>query len=817
MTELIGQMLGPYRIIEQIGMGGMATVYRAYQLSMDRYVAVKVLPRHLAQSSSFMGRFEQEAHTIAKLEHPYILPVHDYGEQDGNTYLVLRLVEAGTLRDLMAEQGPLSLDRIQRIVEQVGGALDYAHSEGVIHRDVKPSNVLLDSRGDCFLTDFGIARLVEGTAEFTATGGIVGTPAYMSPEQGMGHKVDVRSDIYSLGIILYEMVTGKVPFEAETPYAVLMKHATAPLPPPRESNPDLPESVEQVILKALAKNPDDRYQQVQKMVSDLQEAIRSPEIFAKKITAAPVLASTTGRSDQARVTDEEPAPDPQPSSPLSLLKFGWLLAVIGGVAIVLIVLSLAGVFRPPGIVQAPSATPLPIVPTQSPTATSLAQATKTPVPATETPTPQPPDRATAAMLRDAEVREGPGEIYAPFDSVEKGTTIVVTGRNRKGTWWEIVHPSGPDGRGWIDADDAEIDLEVTALALAPIPSTPTVTPTPTSTWTPTPTPTATSTDTPTSTVTNTATATPTDTPTATDTATATPTDTATATATNTPTLTPTATSTATPTPTTTNTPTSTPRPTRTPTRTPTKTPTRTPTRTPTKTATRTPTKTPTRTPTATPTKTPTKTATPRPTNTPTITPTPTPTEPLYREPVSSTSGYIALSSHFALQPVLSASFSPTGDDIAMTEGKKLYTVARDGSSGDIWMEEDETIRPIGGVAWSPDGGYIAFMADRKQNCSQCRVVGVVRLSNRLLVYLDGPGGQATDLPRWTDDGRLLVTVHNGDSANGTTYIYEKNGGGRAASGSYNLSSSHAGQDWHPWEPGRTWRVGVGGPDGYYED
>jgi Tol biopolymer transport system component len=153
----------------------------------------------------------------------------------------------------------------------------------------------------------------------------------------------------------------------------------------------------------------------------------------------------------------------------------------------------------------------------------------------------------------------------------------------------------------------------------------------------------------------------------------------------------------------------------------------------------------------------------------------------------------------------------------MTEGKKLYTVARDGSSGDIWMEEDETIRPIGGVAWSPDGGYIAFMADRKQNCSQCRVVGVVRLSNRLLVYLDGPGGQATDLPRWTDDGRLLVTIHNGDSANGTTYIYEKNGGGRAASGSYNLSSSHAGQDWYPWEPGRTWRVGAGGPDGYYED
>ena len=231
MTELVGQTLGPYRLTEQIGLGGMATVYKAYQASVDRYVAVKVLPRQFAEDPTFMGRFEQEARTIAKLEHPHILPVHDYGEQKRITYLVMRFVEAGTLKDLIASQSPLSPEECLRIVQQVGGALDYAHSQGVIHRDIKPSNVLVDPRGDCFLTDFGIARLVEGTTEFTATGRIVGTPAYMAPEQGMGEKADARSDIYALGIILYEMVTGKVPYEAETPLAVLMKHASAPKVP----------------------------------------------------------------------------------------------------------------------------------------------------------------------------------------------------------------------------------------------------------------------------------------------------------------------------------------------------------------------------------------------------------------------------------------------------------------------------------------------------------------------------------------------------------------------------------------------------------
>ncbi len=370
MTELIGQTLGPYRIIEQIGMGGMATVYKAYQASVDRYVAVKVLPRQFAEDPSFIGRFEQEARTIAKLEHPHILPVHDYGEQEGITYLVMRFVGAGTLKDLMAERGPMSLDETLRIMEQIGGALGYAHSQGVIHRDIKPSNVLVDPRGDCFLTDFGIARLVEGTTEFTATGRIVGTPAYMAPEQGMGEKADARSDIYALGIILYEMVTGKVPYQAETPLAVLMKHVTAPLPLPRQIKPDLPESVERVILKALSKSPDDRFQRVEDMITALRQAVTSPEAVAAEPAAPPVWDEATAVVDQAPPTKTVPATTPR-------RPFPWLPLIAGGAAI-LLVLAVAAALVLTRLLSSPEGTASPpaevaVSPTEPPGAEVAAE------------------------------------------------------------------------------------------------------------------------------------------------------------------------------------------------------------------------------------------------------------------------------------------------------------------------------------------------------------------------------------------------------------------------------------------------------------
>lgn len=272
MENLTGKQFGSYRISAPLGQGGMAAVYKAYQANMDRYVALKILPRHLANDPTFVGRFEQEAKVLARLQHPHILPVHDFGEADGYTYIVMPFVQSGTLTTLLQGK-PLSLSQICRIITQIGDALDYAHSHHIIHRDVKPSNVLVDERGNCLLTDFGIAKIMEGTVQFTTTGGIIGTPAYMSPEQGLGEKVDHRSDIYALGVILYEMATGRVPYTAETPMAVMVKHIHDPLPLPHHLNPTLPEAVERIILKALAKQPADRYKTMRDMVQALQKGI----------------------------------------------------------------------------------------------------------------------------------------------------------------------------------------------------------------------------------------------------------------------------------------------------------------------------------------------------------------------------------------------------------------------------------------------------------------------------------------------------------------------------------------------------------------
>jgi serine/threonine protein kinase/ligand-binding sensor domain-containing protein len=322
MTNLIGHNLGPYRVLEQVGRGGMATVYKAYQPAMDRYVAVKVLPAHFMQDPTFVERFEREARTIARLEHPHILPVHDYGKtSDGTTYIVMRYIEAGTLSDLL-RRGSLSLNKVIDLFSQIGDALAYAHEQGVIHRDMKPSNVLVDPRGQAFLTDFGLARMVEGDSNLTGSM-VVGTPTYMAPEQGQGRPADIRSDIYSLGIILYEMVTGRPPFEAETPMAVMIKHMTEPLPLPSQLNPELLPAVERVILKALAKEPDARYQAVADMTKALQEAVTEPPT----LLSVPRATLTADRNASLMPTE---ASFPAQRRP-------WLTPVLVGIALLLII------------------------------------------------------------------------------------------------------------------------------------------------------------------------------------------------------------------------------------------------------------------------------------------------------------------------------------------------------------------------------------------------------------------------------------------------------------------------------------------------
>lgn len=280
MEDLTGLQLGQYRIVAPLGEGGMAAVYKAYQPGMERNVALKILPRHLAADPEFYGRFEQEARLIANLQHVHILPVHDFGEQDGYTYIAMPFIETGTLADLIVGE-PLPLKQIHSVTRQVGEALGYAHQRGLIHRDVKPSNILIDEAGNCLLTDFGIAKIVESSVEFTRTGAIIGTPAYMSPEQIKGEAVDGRSDLYALGIVLFEMATGRAPYKAETPPAIFVKHLHDPLPMPRAMNSDIPQEVELVILKCLAKDPEDRYSTLAEMLRALRKAIPDRIVTAR--------------------------------------------------------------------------------------------------------------------------------------------------------------------------------------------------------------------------------------------------------------------------------------------------------------------------------------------------------------------------------------------------------------------------------------------------------------------------------------------------------------------------------------------------------
>ena len=329
-----GQMLGNYRIINQVGQGGMATVYKAYQPSMDRHVAVKVLPSQLAESKEFVARFQQEARTIARLEHPHILPVFDYGESDGTAYFVMRYLEAGTLKERMVAGRPLPLDEIDRLFTQLTDALSYAHSHGVIHRDLKPANALVDSNGNLFLTDFGIAKLLESASpRLTQTDAIMGTPAYISPEQAQAQTVDQRSDIYSLGIILYEMVTGRVPFTADTPLAIILKHISDPMPLPSLLKPDIPAAIERVILKALAKEPEDRFATAAEFLSAWKRALNEKDSAPRAVKTISVPVSSPPR-----------LPPVSQAAPKSGRSAGWvagclvglcLLVAVGGGAIFL--------------------------------------------------------------------------------------------------------------------------------------------------------------------------------------------------------------------------------------------------------------------------------------------------------------------------------------------------------------------------------------------------------------------------------------------------------------------------------------------------
>jgi serine/threonine-protein kinase len=265
--------LGKYEIIERIGRGGMAEVYRGYHAALDRYVAIKLLHPFLADDPEFKDRFENEARNVAKLRHPNIVQVYDfeYDEEGDSYYMVMEMINGPTLKDrlfdLEVNKGHVPLTESIRIIKSAAEALAYAHQRSMIHRDVKPANLMLDDDGRVVLTDFGIAKIVTG-AQFTASGGMVGTPAYMAPEQGLGDAGDERSDIYALGVILYQLVTGRLPYDADTPLAIILKHVNSELTPPSRFV-DIPDDLEQIICRVLEKEPEERYQTAIEFAQDL--------------------------------------------------------------------------------------------------------------------------------------------------------------------------------------------------------------------------------------------------------------------------------------------------------------------------------------------------------------------------------------------------------------------------------------------------------------------------------------------------------------------------------------------------------------------
>lgn len=743
---MIGTRLGQYELIEEVGKGGMATVYRAYQPTVDRYVAVKVIHRSIASDAHNLERFQREARLVTRLEHPHLLPIYDYDGVNDPPYIVMRYLESGTLKDVL-DRGKLPHEEIVYMLRQIAAALDYSHRRGIVHRDIKPSNIMIDQDGNAFLTDFGIARINEVAGQgLTQTGYAVGTPGYMSPEQGMGlDTVDHRADIYSLGVMVYQMLVGQMPYSAETPLGIILKHMNDPIPRVSDLDKELPSDVDDVITQAIAKKPEERFQTAMDFANALATALHvsgtstpsnlrqaaqgTLEIIAAKreqrrdqieATMNKLAASRAGQVQPTAAAPSRPVTPTisalQPDTPTLMTPTGqrtaasgqgaaqrspWLL-IGGGVAVVAIIaVVLAGLAG--GGKTEPTTTP-----TLAPT-TAVAQVASE-IPASLTSSPAPTERPTNPPATD--------EALTPGGAVTAANTDTPT-----------APPSATD--------------------------TPSITPTVTKTDTPTATYSATPTDTPTATHT----ATPTDTPTpATPVAQTlrgipvrlgpdsdkypviaeiprdrqlvisgisedgewykvvlddgsegwvklsaasviaagnlgdvpvalapsdTPTNTATPTITHTPTDTPTDTPTSTPTdtPTSTHTPTDTPTSTSTPSATPTPTSTSTPTATPTPTSTATDTPTPT----ATDTETPTATATEAVPATPTLPPSPTPI-PLGQLPyVADFEGASAVQG-WDFDPTVWQIVTEGGENILIGQGKLNQPLVILGLEHPEWLE-----------------------------------------------------------------------------------------------------------------------------------
>lgn len=431
--------LGKFEILERLGRGGMAEVYRAHQPSLDRYVAIKVLHSFLADDPEFTARFEREARNIGRLRHPNIVQVHDF-EIDAATetyYMVMELIDGPTLKDVLEQLNShgklMSVRDALRVAREATAALAYAHSQSMVHRDVKPANLMLDGGHRVVLTDFGIARIVSG-AHLSSGTAMVGTPAYMAPEQGLGDTGDERSDLYSLGVILYQMLSGRLPYDGETPLSVVLKHLNEPIPSARALNPDVPEVVDDLIQRLMAKDPAERYQTASELITEFDriEANLPPEPPSdddagirigvdRTYPMLPQIALERAADMGGSTLSFQKGSIARPARPVDLFtqpgksarRRGrgclWLAAallIIGGAFALLVSwdrLPLAGLFAPsptPTLTETPAATP---TAREAPTATLTPAPTLTTIPTemlmpdatfTASPTPAPTETPT---------------------------------------------------------------------------------------------------------------------------------------------------------------------------------------------------------------------------------------------------------------------------------------------------------------------------------------------------------------------------------------------------------------------------------------
>jgi tRNA A-37 threonylcarbamoyl transferase component Bud32 len=495
MDSMIGRTIGKYRIVEHLGRGGMAEVYKAYQPNLDRYVAIKMMHGFLADEKEFLNRFEREAKVVATLRHPNIVQVYDFDVESGVYYMVMEFISGETLKSRMQDletQGQwVSQDDAARIILSVGSALKYAHERGMVHRDVKPANVMITLEGQVILTDFGIAKIVSAS-NLTASGAMVGTPSYMAPEQGMGQPGDERSDIYSLGVMLYQLILGRLPYDADTPLAVVLKHINEPLPLPKALKPDISDDLNRVILKSLAKDPHDRYQKVGDMSADLRRAMgMSPEDSqanaakgaAIKLTGAtlvgrvgggvtPLPASATGPQEQSGTQVAAPktvvagaavgAPSTVVLTPGAAVpgvekkRPGWLIPVVGIVLVAVIAGGIIAVMS--GLGGTPAPTPTTAVANIQLTESAAADLTKTVAAVadltrqvTSTPTAAPITTKLLSLEKETELRNKAGS--DPTAQIEgllpAGSHFFVKARTGDTKWVRIETPDGVTG--WIDA------------------------------------------------------------------------------------------------------------------------------------------------------------------------------------------------------------------------------------------------------------------------------------------------------------------------------------------------------------------------------